>query len=152
MLKVKSFRLLLITILILILPFGSLLNYLIAIVIYMVGFSIFNNGQTLGKMLLSIKVVGTNNKVRWYQYFIRYTILYLILIPIPFYINDLFVNLTLVSSNLSIIFWLEIVFLSLLWLLFILEIFLSVFDGDKQIIYDRISHTKIVSSINIIKI
>ena len=130
-------------------PFGTLFNYYFAIIVYFIGLSIINNGKTLGKMIVSIKVISVDGKCKWYQYIIRYFILYIVLLPLPIYINYLFINYLSFSTNLAIITILEILFLSILWLIFIVETILAIFDGDKEIIYDRISHTKIVSNIKI---
>ena len=100
-------------------------------------------------MIVSIKVISVDGKCKWYQYIIRYFILYIVLLPLPIYINYLFINYLSFSTNLAIITILEILFLSILWLIFIVETILAIFDGDKEIIYDRISHTKIVSNIKI---
>ena len=131
------------------LPFGKMLNYCFSVILYFIGISIINKGKTFGKMLVSIKVVDGIKDCKWYQYVIRYFILYIILLPLPIYINNLLINLNTLPINLLIMTILEILFLSILWLIFVIEIIFTIFDGDKEIIYDRIAHTKIVSSIKI---
>ena len=61
--------------------------FLIIAIIYYIGISIITKGYTLGKMIVNIKLLSFNGKTpKFYQYIIRYLLLYGVLLPFPIYV------------------------------------------------------------------
>jgi glycopeptide antibiotics resistance protein len=109
--------------------------YLISVLVS--GFVImFTNGYSLGKWLVSIKLVS-NSKI---YIIIRHLLLYLLFIPLPLYIAYLIAN----TNN--IFFLVLIIFLIILYLIYIYSVLECLLEG-KPIIYEIISNTEIVSTI-----
>ena len=90
-----------------------------------------------------MKIDDTMSK--WYQYLIRYILLYIVLIPLPYYLEVLINNINNYTTLHKTIVAIEIIFMAIIWLIFIFEIFLTIFDGDKILLYDKIGKTKLIN-------
>ena len=80
---------------------------IVVIILYFVGVNTLFNGQTLGKKIMNIEIVGSSNKVTFLNYLIRTLILYnpiyyllMIIGSVSFNVND-FYNYALVLSNIK---------------------------------------------------
>ncbi len=123
---------------------------MISFIFYFVLIPFLFKGQTLGKKLLKIKVVDKeNNKPKFYQYFIRYAVLFLIYIPFPFYlIYGLLLVGNVIDSSLitPIIYTIGLIVLFIFGFIYYLVIFIKMCQG-KELWYEKISGTKNVSTI-----
>ena len=108
------------------------------ILIYFVIYALWNcirNGETFGKKFTHMQIVDASSKdATWYQFLIRYGALYLY-----FYIPD--VLRFLFQDSL----FLRVVCIFLLFAWFIVSLFRI--SMQKPLLYERISHTKIISTI-----
>lgn len=129
-----------------ILPFNFEINYILIVFLYYFGLTTFLKGKTIGKLLVSIKIVKIDDTMsKWYQYLIRYILLYIVLIPLPYYLEVLINNINNYTTLHKTIVAIEIIFMAIIWLIFIFEIFLTIFDGDKILLYDKIGKTKLIN-------
>jgi len=70
------------------------LQYVFSIIIIFIIVPIIRGGYTYGKKWMNIKIVTKDGeKPNWYQYFIRYGVLYLFLLPVPYYFIFLISNI-----------------------------------------------------------
>lgn len=91
-------------------------------------------GQTIGKKILKIHLVTEEKTIpNPHQYLLRYGILYLIYIPLPFYLLYLINNL----SQSHILQITIIIFIPLYYLIIFIKII-----KRKKLIYEKISKTK----------
>ena len=125
------------------------LQYLFSIIVIFMIVPIIRNGYTYGKKWMNIKIVTINDEVPcWYQYFIRYGILYLFLLPAPYY----FIFLTSLFSHLSgkarMIFWIFVsgflFFSCIMFFHFLITLFTK-----KLFWYEKMSATKNSSTIEV---
>ena len=119
-------------------------NIVIAVVLigYFVFFQKYNNGQTLGKKIMKIKVVSSTKKdVSLFRYLLRSLCNYYLYIGsiIPLLLNSILLfiipkdNYMIVSSSISYIF-LGITIISVILLL-----------ANKDSLHDRLAKTKVVA-------
>jgi len=106
--------------------------------IYFVVYALWNcirNGETFGKKFTHIQIVDVSNKdAQWYQFLLRYGVLYLY-----FYIPDILRYL----FQDALLLWIVCILLLFIW--FIVSLFRI--SMQKPLLYERISHTKIISTI-----
>ena len=76
---------------------AEMILYLVLTLFYFIGFNIITNGQTLGKKLMRLQIVNTNDgeNVSWQNYLIRYLLMYEVL----FYLTRLICIITLKKSQ-----------------------------------------------------
>lgn len=118
------------------------LSYFLAVSFYFVGLPTLTKGYTIGKKIVNMKIVSeTNETPKWYQYLLRYFLLYFVILKIPsiiaylakgFVLDSVFLKMGIVSS---------ILFLLALYLLFFYEMFGMIFK-NKKMFYEKISHTE----------
>lgn len=115
----------------------SFLQYLLSILILFMIIPMITKGLTLGKKCMNIKIVTENEETpKWYQYWIRYGILYLFFLPAPFY-------LYLLLSIGNVIFFIGF---SILFFICFIHGFISMIRR-KPFWYERMSQTKNKSTI-----
>lgn len=126
--------------------------YIFTIIFYFIMIPIWTKGRTLGKFLVNIKLVQTNGKeARWYQFILRYTFLYIIVLPTPFVFYQL-LNYALISSNnVKITYIIIAIILSFLFLLSIFQVIATLFTSNLQPIYAYISQLEIISTVKYIQ-
>lgn len=120
-------------------------NIVIILVVigYFVFFQKFNNGQTLGKKIMKIKVIGTDNKnVSLLNYFLRILPMQYIFIGsvIPIIINSIFIfvlkeNSYIILNSITVY---TLFFISIMSLVMIFR------REDKRGIQDLLAKTKVV--------
>jgi len=106
-------------------------------------------GRTIGKYIMSLKVNGENGqKAKLYQYILRYGIVYLLVVPTPFYVIKL---LKLFNETENV--WIEVASgigmsaFGIIFLCVIVNVFICVILHRFQTIYEKVSHTQQVSVI-----
>lgn len=117
--------------------------------VYFVISSVIMSGKTIGKYIVSLQIYGENGeKARFYQYIIRYGILYLIFIPTPIYIVEL-LRLFKFNHNIwfKVLYSIELSILVCSFLYLIVNILISTILHHSQLIYDQVSRTNQISSI-----
>ncbi len=121
-------------------------NYNIAIIIviiaYFVFFQKYNNGQTIGKKIMKIKVVGTEKEPSIFSYFIRTIAMYYIYVGsiLPLVINTLLVYFFNVNNYLVVATIINYIFTFLAIISFVLILVRK----DKRGIHELITNTKVV--------
>lgn len=112
--------------------------YIVSYLAYFVLFNIITNGATLGKKIMKLRIVSSDDtNAKWYQYLFRTVILFnlwllLIEILIPYILSDTyFIRATYILSGVY----------SLLQAIIILTI---VFRKDNRGLHDILSKTKVV--------
>lgn len=125
------------------------LQYVFSIIIIFIIVPIIRGGYTYGKKWMNIKIVTKDGeKPNWYQYFIRYGVLYLFLLPVPYYFIFLISLFNHLSGNSRIVLWLFISGFMLLAFIMFFHFFITLFT-KKLFWYERISATKNMSTIEV---
>lgn len=125
-----------------------IMPYIIIVVLYYIVFSILMRGQTLGKKIVSIKVLSIDGICKWYQYALRYGTLYFVFLPLPYYISLLFESFNKTSFNYQVVIVIEIIFLIILYFIFLYRLIISLFNTNRLSLHELVSKTMIISSIN----
>ena len=126
-----------------------LLQYLFSIIIIFMIVPIARKGYTYGKKWMNIKIVTmTDEKPLWYQYLIRYGILYLFLLPAPYYFMFLVSLFNHLSGTSRLILWFFVsgflVFTLVMFIHFLITLFTK-----KIFWYEKLSATKNSSTIEV---
>ncbi len=109
---------------------------------YFVGFQKWNKNQTLGKKAFKVKVASMDGKkVRWWQYLLRFTIAYNIVLEILLLIILLVCNYQQYSIAGNI---LTVIASFILWV----NIFCILFRKDGRGLHDLLAKTKVVDEIS----
>lgn len=119
------------------------LQYVLAIIFIFMLIPMVQDGATLGKKFVNVKLVTLEEEnPKWYQFWIRYGLLYLILLPSPYY---LFLISSILSRSTG---WIWILFFLMLFVYFIffLHACISLFS-KKLFWYEKMSKTKNKSTI-----
>ena len=123
-------------------------RFIIAIFLYFVLLPSIYHGCTLGKRFLNMKIVTTDGEpAKWYQYMIRYFVLYFFLLQIPticIHLLEVF-HLSFYFSILVIVVFL---FLVILYIMFWFQVLCLLGKPDRLLIYEKISKTKNQSTIH----
>lgn len=110
---------------------------------------VFNKGVTLGKYITKTKVESTSGKaIRYYQYIIRYGILYTLLAIIPSILYQLLLTqYNLNKMDLNVFFLLS----ALIAIAIIIYLGFAMIEiaTNKNLFYERLSKTKIISTIEV---
>jgi len=128
------------------------LRYMLTIVIFFIIIPILTGGQTIGKFIVKIKVVNLElQPLKYYQYLLRYGLLYFIIIPAPL-IALMFLSF-LSRTNMWLNIYLILMFAAFLFitLAFPIHLLIRIFSKDKSLIYETLSNTKQISTIKIIE-
>ena len=112
---------------------------IVSFVLYYVGFQKWNNGQTIGKKIMKIKVVGKNtDKVSIASYLLRTIILFglygeiISIVMIKLCNKDIYLNLMLILNNLVII-------------MYYVNAFMVILRKDHLGLHDKIAKTRVIS-------
>ena len=124
---------------------------IVVAIFYYIGIPIITKGATVGKKIVNIKLLSFKGHTpKWYQYIIRYILLYGVLLPSPFYIltaagylTDFVSDSTGTAQTIVMILALAIIAIEY----FI--IFIHNFILKRMFWYERISKTYNVSTIEI---
>lgn len=124
-------------------------HFPVIIILYYFLLPVFTKGRTLGKRIVQIKLVHENNQpMKWYQPLLRYGLLYCTLFGLPYLAFHVFApfyasnNIVLLLGALSSAFLVII-----LYFYFFFECLRSSFFHKKLFLYERMSKTKNVSTI-----
>ena len=111
--------------------------YVIILIGYFGVFQFWNNGQTLGKKIMKIKVVENDKRPSFMAIFVR-----------SFIINQIFVNILsilLVFTIKDYAYYIATIIISLVNMLIILVSALMIlYRKDKMGLHDMVSHTRVV--------
>lgn len=131
-------------------PFYTKNLYFIIICSFFLYFVILSwilSGKTIGKFIVSLRVNGENgHKAKLYQYILRYAILYLLVVPTPFYVFkllQLFIMTKLIWMKMATGIGISV--LVTIFFYVIINVFICAILHRTQSVYDRISHTHQVS-------
>lgn len=126
--------------------------YILSILLYFVLLPCCYKGQTLGKRFVNIKITTLDGKKpKWYQYLLRYGILYFFLFSIPHIILQLLETLSFLSSPIVVVMIVIILFLIILFLSFLWGIIRIFFGSDHLLFYEKISNTQNQNTIQVNK-
>lgn len=117
--------------------------------LYFIIISIISKGSTLGKKVTKTKIVSINDEpIKWYQYLIRYISLYLVIDIIPLYLNE-YITLQYDHNILSLNSYM--IFSGLIFAIIIIYLFFATIEvaTHKRLFYERLSKTKIISTITL---
>ena len=128
---------------------NSLFIIIASFLFYFVISSWIMGGRTIGKYIVSLKVSGENGrKAKFRQYLLRYAIVYLLVVPTPFYILNL---LRLFNETQNI--WTQvgcaigISILAIIFVFVIVNVMICSLLHRLQVVYEKVSHTKQVSAV-----
>ena len=108
-----------------------------SIIAYFIVFNLLNNGQTLGKKLMKIKITANKGSLTWKNYLIRNVILNEILLNILlcvmiFFIKDKeFYMFSMIATYISAT-------------ILIIDVLMMLFRKDKRSLHDILSNTKVI--------
>lgn len=122
-------------------------SFLITLVIYYLILPIVFNGKTLGKMILKLQIVS-KKETKWtlVKIELRYLLAY-ILFYYQIVIIELINNLTFQNDVLEIVTKFSIIVLEVYFIFNIISIVISIFKKDKEFLYEKITNTKTISTI-----
>lgn len=126
-------------------PFTHILSLIT--LLYFIITSMLSKGSTLGKKVTKTKIVSINDEpIKWYQYFIRYISLYLVIDIIPLYLNE-YITLQYDHNILSINSYM--IFSGLIFAIIMIYLFFAAIEiaTHKRLFYERLSKTTIISTI-----
>lgn len=127
---------------------GMSSEYVCVIIVYFVILLPLYHGKTVGKNILKLRVVTDKNQsVKWYHCLVRYGILYFIILPSPIIIFSLLRRLSEYNIILQMLIFIVIGLLVVLYISCILKVFLPTFKGDRLLFYEKLSHSKNMSTI-----
>lgn len=117
--------------------------------LYFVIISMITKGSTLGKKVTKTKIVSVNDEpIKWYQYFIRYISLYLLIDIIPLCLNE-YITMQYDHNNLNLNSYM--IFSGLIFAIIVIYLFFAAIEiaTHKRLFYERLSKTKIISTITL---
>lgn len=109
------------------------------LILYFIVFQFYNKGQTLGKKLMKIMVINSDedNELTMNNFIIRSLI-----------INSIFINMVILGFTIfagkDIYFFAVAIFEGLEYLIIIISAFMMIFSSDGKGIHDRLAHTRVV--------
>ena len=125
-------------------------NLLLSIILYYIGIPLFTNGKTFGKMILKLQVTSNQeisnikNKVKVaLRYLLSYVLFYY-----QFIIIELVRNISVDNELTSIIRNSSILILKIYFWLNVIWIIKSLVTKDKRFLYEKITSTENVSTID----
>lgn len=117
--------------------------------LYFVIISMITKGSTLGKKVTKTKIVSVNDEpIKWYQYLIRYISLYLLIDIIPLCLNE-YITMQYDHNNLNLNSYM--IFSGLIFAIIVIYLFFAAIEiaTHKRLFYERLSKTKIISTITL---
>lgn len=121
------------------------IGYIIVILIYYFIIPIFLNNSTLGQKFLNIRVLNYNNKKNIIRLYFRNIIFALIYIGIPIVLPRIVKYLSINDSTKAIVGLIMILSICLIYFIIGIKYLFT----NKQMLYEKISKTKLVSTINL---
>lgn len=109
--------------------------------------TLISKGFTLGKRITKTKIVSINNEpIKWYQFIIRYICLYVCIDIVPLYLNE---YITMLYDHNKLHLNSYMIFSGLIFAIIIIYLFFAAIEiaTHKRLFYERLSKTKIVSTI-----
>lgn len=127
---------------------GLSINYVCSIVIYFMILLPIMNGISVGKRIVKLQVVsGDNEPVKWWQCVIRYGMLYLIILPAPVISASLMTQIPIDSITLQLFLFAVVGIFMILYFVFLIQIFIGIFQKKKLLYYEKMSCTKNISTV-----
>lgn len=130
--------------------FGLSFSYVISFLIYFVFLPTFLHGSTFGNRFLRLRVEtidGTN--IMWENYLIRYGLLYIFFLPSIYYFFEI-IHITIECNVfLNLLILIIALFLIITYVYFWLHVFISIFRRKRILCYEKLSNTKLVSTISV---
>lgn len=124
--------------------YEGIAKYVLLVSLYFIILPCLTKGRTLGKWMVKIKIVNEDGgNVHLHQYLIRNGLLYLLLLPTPFYVLS-------VLANLNSVPFITIVVLGILiiaYTVYIFNCFFRMITHKNALFYEEYSKTKQVSTI-----
>lgn len=126
----------------------SLLLLLLSSFLYYAVLPYLTRGRTLGKFAVQIKITTINGETpKSYQYLLRYFFLYVVLLPAPFYLYQLYRICPGFVWYQQIVIVSLVLFLLIIYLRFCFEVLGAWILKKDRLLYERWSHTVSVSTI-----
>lgn len=127
---------------------GLSINYVCSIVVYFMILLPIMNGISVGKRIVKLQVVSEDNEpVKWWQCVIRYGMLYLIILPAPVISASLMKQIPIDSITLQLFLFAVIGIFMILYFVFMIQIFIGIFQKKKLLYYEKMSCTKNISTV-----
>ncbi|MEG1381578.1 MAG: VanZ family protein [Ruthenibacterium sp.] len=125
------------------------LLYVFCILFYFAVVPAFTKGYTPGSMLFKIRITAIDDgRASFWQLFLRYTLLYGVLVPSPFYAMKFVSLLFAAQDNLRVtVCFIGAFAMILLICAFMAETLMKLLGSDREYLYGLVSHTKSVSTI-----
>lgn len=115
------------------------IGYIISVVIFMIVIPWLSKGYTIGKAIMSMKLVTTLKAPKLYQLIIRQGLLYLVILLIPYYIIWLLNNISGLGLVETLIIGCFIIFLIVVSFIFMWQIIHYIFDTKVLLMHELIS-------------
>lgn len=106
-------------------------------ILYFIVFQIYKGGQTVGKMLMKIKIVSDNNELSMNQMIFRNLVANSILLNIITFTFMIF-------GSKDIYFYATGIFSFIQYILIFISTFMVMFRNDGCAVHDKLAHTKVV--------
>lgn len=107
-------------------------------ILYFVVFQIYNNGQTLGKKFMKIKVVSSDSQLTMNQMILRALLANFILLDI--------ISFALMTFTSRYVYFGGVSFFGLIqYVGVIISLFMVMYRKDGRAIHDKIAHTKVIT-------
>lgn len=124
--------------------------YLYTVLLYFIVVPIISKGETVGKRFVRIRLRTIDGETPvWWQYLLRNGILYYGIVPAPIWIFRIMSALGEAKGIVTGICFIVAVILTFFWLQFIKQCFKAVFHKKIAFMYERISKTTNVSTIQV---
>ena len=112
-------------------------------ILYFIVYQFYNNGQTLGKKLMKIRIVPTDGDITMNQMIFR-----------SFIINSVLLDMVLIGfiifAKQSVYLYGVLIFDVIQYAIFLVSCFMVMFSNSGQGLHDRIAHTRVVRT-NVVK-
>ena len=106
-------------------------------VLYFIVYQIYNNGQTIGKKLMKIRIVSDSDELLMNQMILRSMINNFIFVDLASFVFMLFSTKRYYMSLTSIVYFIQ-------YLLLFISVFMLIYRKDGRTITDKIVHTKVI--------
>lgn len=127
---------------------GLSVNYVCSIAVYFMILLPIMNGISVGKRIVKLQVVSEDNEpVKWWQCVIRYGMLYLIILPAPVISASLMTQIPIDSITLQLFLFAVVGIFMILYFVFLIQIFIGIFQKKKLLYYEKMSCTKNISTV-----
>jgi len=106
-------------------------------VLYFIVYQIYNNGQTIGKKLMKIRIVSDSDELLMNQMILRSMLNNFIFVDLSTFIFMLFIPKKYYMSLIGIVYFAH-------YLLLLVSIFMLIYSKDGRTIADRFVYTKVI--------